>query len=381
MHNQMSSHEQLGLGRPNFILNPVTDSGLFARPDIKPGELSESLQVDLRTEVAPKRVFYGPYGSGKTHTLFATVKLLESEMDVYPVYVECPDLARNATFHDFYRDGIMRVLGQSFVCDLLTAYVRNKTARPMPDMLDELKQELGDEALAGAVMKLYSQAFPQLLFWAWISGAPVKGADLKALEQTQDLTGAEPSILAGIVIAIAAVLKMVRNQFLVLMMDELERMRNVNPDGQQTFATAFTRFTDQSQRSLSILLGVSVEQLRDAGYIFAGSSPVASRWGSESEVRVPAMSDTYVADFIKSVIKYVRLPDVPVAPLVDAAKAVYPQEAFVADIFPFSEEAIESIRTRLGSQNLPREITYFMTRALGRALLRDHTAILSADTQ
>lgn len=381
----MTTYQDLGLAKPNFILNPVTDSGVFARPDVKPGQLSESLQIDLNTHVAPKRVFFGPYGSGKTHTLFATVKLLEDHEPVCRVYVECPDLPRSATFRDFYRDGVMRVLGQSFVCDVFTEYIQQKMAagpRPMPELLPELKRELGDEALASAVLKLYTQAFPALLFWSWFSGVPVKGADLKALEQTQDLTSAEPAILANMIIALATVVRKVRGQFMVLMLDELERMKNVNPDGQQTFSTAFSRLADQNQTDMCVLFGVSVEQLRDAGYIFSGASPVTSRWGEESEIRVPGMDSSYVPGFIREVIKYVRLrDDSRLYDLIRGAREQYPHEQFSDDIFPFSDEALEAIRVRLGAQNLPREITYFMTRALGRAMLRGHGAILKSDTQ
>ncbi len=364
-----------GLTRPNFLLDPSADSECFARSDIKPGDLSASLQVDLLTQVAPKRMFWGPYGAGKTHTLYKTVEILRLHIPLEPVHVECPDLAKNSTFNDFYRDGIMRSLGESFTVSLLETYVMSKPPRALAEMIRELTQELHDETLATAVMKLYNPAFSRLLFWAWISGVPIKGSELRELGQTQDLTAAEPATLANILITLAEVNNKLRNTSLVLVLDELERMRRVGPDSMQTFVTAFTRLTDQTQHALSILLGVSAAQLSEAPEMFAGESPVLSRIGAEGLVRIPGMPNNDVDDFICKVIAYLRDPNFDVAGSTVAANSAHPSEHFSEAFYPFSDEAILKVRARVGQQNTPREITYAMTRALGRAMLANSLVV------
>src|SRR5438094_10152348 len=107
--------EAYGLRRENFILDPVADTDCFARTDIKTQLLAENLDIDLVTALAPKRLFWGPYGGGKTHTLMRTMRELQQLTPVHPVRIECPDLSRRSRFHDLYRDGIMRGLGQDFV--------------------------------------------------------------------------------------------------------------------------------------------------------------------------------------------------------------------------------------------------------------------------
>ena len=110
--------EAYGLGRPNFILDPAADWRCFARRDINVGSIVEGLQVDLVTRLAPKRLMWGPYGGGKTHTLYRALHELGELTPIHPVRVECPDLAKKSTFNDLYRDGIMPVLGEDAVVGL-----------------------------------------------------------------------------------------------------------------------------------------------------------------------------------------------------------------------------------------------------------------------
>src|SRR5215471_8759481 len=85
-----------GLRRENFILDPLKDTECFARVDIDTRAIAESLDTDLVTGLAPKRLVWGPYGGGKTHTLMRTMEELKNLTDIHPVRVECPDLNRRS---------------------------------------------------------------------------------------------------------------------------------------------------------------------------------------------------------------------------------------------------------------------------------------------
>ena len=73
MTDELSVGKRYGLKRDNFILDPLVDFACFARDDIKTSELADSLDIDLVTGLAPKRLVWGPYGGGKTHTLMRTM--------------------------------------------------------------------------------------------------------------------------------------------------------------------------------------------------------------------------------------------------------------------------------------------------------------------
>src|SRR5437899_2209886 len=87
----MSVGKRYGLRRDNFILDPVRDTACFARGDIDTRLIAESLDIDLVTGLAPKRLIWGPYGGGKTHTLMRSMQELEQLTAIHPVRVECPD--------------------------------------------------------------------------------------------------------------------------------------------------------------------------------------------------------------------------------------------------------------------------------------------------
>src|SRR5262245_43870144 len=89
---------RFALTRSNFVLDPEVDYKCFARSDIDVAALTERLRVDLVTDLAPKRLFYGPYGAGKSHTLIVAAKELEKLTPIRLVRMECPNLSRKAKF-------------------------------------------------------------------------------------------------------------------------------------------------------------------------------------------------------------------------------------------------------------------------------------------
>ncbi len=116
--------KEYGLKKDNFILDPLKDHACFARDDISTHEIAESLDIDILTGLAPKRLFSGPYGAGKTHTLMRTMEELGHLTPIHPIRIECPDLGKKSRFHDLYREGIMRSMGQDFVMELMEEVVR-----------------------------------------------------------------------------------------------------------------------------------------------------------------------------------------------------------------------------------------------------------------
>ena len=129
-----------GLRRDNFILDPIRDLECFARDDIRTRDIAESLDIDVVTGLAPKRLVWGPYGAGKTHTLMRTMKELNELTTIHAVRIECPDLAKKSRFHDLYREGIMRGLGQEFVIGLMEEVVHTVGYKPRQELHAELKE-------------------------------------------------------------------------------------------------------------------------------------------------------------------------------------------------------------------------------------------------
>ncbi len=360
--------QQFGLRRDNFILDPLKDTDCFARDDIKTQIIAESLEVDLVTGLAPKRLVWGPYGGGKTHTLMRTMDELQQLTPIHAVRIECPDLSKKSRFHDLYREGIMRSLGQDFIVGLIEEVVQLVGYARREELSARLKARFIDEELAKAAIRIFDPNFDRLRLWRWISGVTMSRQDLDDLGQTQDLTETEAARLAEIICIFGRLLRDLRHKTLVLVLDEMERLRAIGAETITTFVSGFTRLVDPNQSSVSVLIGASAAVESEMVEVFSSNGPVISRLGAgpDSQIEIPALQDPDVDKFIKGVIKYLRAPDANVPNLVSIA-ANSTDEAITTDFFPFTDEAINSLKSHLTQIMTPREITMKMTRALGRA--------------
>lgn len=377
MTDQMSVGQKYGLGRDNFILDPLHDTACFARDDVNTRVIAESLDTDLVTDLAPKRLVWGPYGGGKTHTLMRTMEELKSLTHIHAVRVECPDLSKRSRFHDLYREGIMRELGQDFVIGLIEDVLQDVGLARREEMMQKVKDRLEDEEVAKAAIRVVDPNFDRLRLWRWISGVSLSRADLDDLGQTRDLTETEAARLADIIILIGRLLRELRNQTLVLVLDEMERLNSIGAETIGTFVSGFTRLADPNQSHVSVLLGVSASLETEMAEVFGSRGPVVSRLGDEALVEIPALDEADVDKFIRGVIEYVRDPAANLEALVKEAESAT-QETVQGDMYPFTSEAIETLKSQLTQMMTPREITLKMTRALGRAFRADQPVVTSA---
>lgn len=369
---------EFGLSRDNFILDPVVDTKCFARNDIRTQEIAQGLDIDVVTGLAPKRLVWGPYGGGKTHTLMRTMQELAALTPVHPIRIECPDLSKRARFHDLYREGIMRALGQDFALSLMKGVVKKVGYDHRDALVAKLRAAFGDEELAKAAERLYDPNFEELKLWRWVSGVAMSRADLDDLRQSQDLTETEAARLADIVVLFGKLLRDLRNQTLVLILDEMERLRSIGAETITTFVSGFTRLMDPNQRSVCVLIGASAALDSEMVDIFSSGSPVASRLGPDSMIEIPSLPEPDVDHFIRSVIGYLRAPTFDVAAAIAKAKAAGVAEEIKQEFFPFTTEAVEALKSRTQALT-PRAITMQMTRALGRAH-RAKTAVITASS-
>lgn len=366
-----------GLRRENFILDPLKDTACFARTDVDTRVIAESLDTDLVTALAPKRLVWGPYGGGKTHTLMRTMEELRQLTPIHPVRVECPDLARRSRFHDLYREGIMRELGQDFVIDLIeSARVSVGVAR-REELLGRLKEKFQDEEIAKASIRLIDPNFEPLRLWRWISGVSLSRSDLDDLGQTQDMSQTEAARLADVLCLLGRLLRELHGETLVLILDEMERLKSIGAETITTFVSGFTRLVDPNQTYVSVLMGASADLESEMLEVFSQRGPVVSRLGAEALIEIPALDEADVDRFIKGIIAYVRDPEADLDGLISAASTVT-DETIVREFFPFTPGAIENLKSQLTQIMTPREISMKMTRGLGRAY-RANRPIITAD--
>ncbi|MBA7601082.1 hypothetical protein ES703_08149 [subsurface metagenome] len=382
MNQQTTVEERFGLARSNFVVNPVSEADFWApRSDINIDSLVENLRVDLVIGLAPKRFIWGPYGGGKTHTLHHTMRELEKMTPIHPVHIDCPDLSRRSTFLDLYRDGIMHSLGEDFVLGLFDATLEKIGYARREEFLRKLNEALDDQELSKAVARLQDPNFDRIKLWAFLSGVSVGKSDLTDLGQTQDMSSAESSRLAELIILVGRLSRTNLGKTLVLILDEMDRLGPPSGPGAETivtFQTAFRRLVDPSQKTVSILIGCSAVARSDFPDIFAGEA-VMGRLGRDpgfGEIEIRELVDPDVDRFIKSVIEHFRNQDADIASLIQSASSGT-SETINEDFFPFTVEAIAALKGRLSQIMTPREVTLTMSRLLGKAYLLNKPVVTS----
>jgi len=382
MTEQMSVEERFGLASSNFIVNPVAEADFWARrSDVDINTLVENLRVDLLVGLAPKRFVWGRYGGGKTHTLHNMMIQLKKMTPIYPVHVDCPDMSRRSTFLELYRDGIMRSLGEDFVLGLFDTSLEKIGYARREEFLRKIKEVIGDEELSKAIARLQDPNFDRIKLWALISGVSISKADITDLGQTQDLTTAEASRLAEILIIIGKLTKENLGETLVLILDEMDRLGPPSGPGAETivtFQTAFRRLVDPNQKTVSILIGCSADARADFPDLFA-SDAIITRLGHDpgfGEIEIQPLTDLDISQFIIDVLNHFRNPKADLPALIQTAKNET-TETVDNDFFPFSVEAVETLKGRLSGIMTPREVMLTMSRLLGKALLLNKPVITS----
>jgi hypothetical protein len=371
--------EWFGLRRSNFILDPKEDADFYAsRTGVDIPKLIEGIQVNLVTQRPPKRFFWGIYGGGKTHTLFHISRQLEKLLNIYPVYVECPSVPKKSMFIHLYHDGIMASMGQDFVLEIFKDLIASIGTVRFDELFSKLKEVLEDEELSRAVSSLLgARPDKELTFWRYISGVSVPARDLAELNLTQALVDAIPSRLANMVIIIGRVVKRTKGKTLVLILDELDRLKNVTDEyGISTYEEAFRKLVDENQRDVAIIIGCSAANFRDMPELFANEAgPVLSRIGSHNIIPIAEISASDVDTFITQILEHIVDGDIANQKTKELQKGL--RESLEIDTFPFTREAIEALKGTLRGTMTPREITQRMSDAAGKAFLLKKPVITS----
>jgi hypothetical protein len=373
--------ERFALTRSNFVLDPEKDFLCFARRDIDISSLAERLRIDLVTDLAPKRLFYGHYGAGKSHTLTVTTKKLEQLTPIQSVRMECPDLSRKARFIDLYREGIMRALGADFVLGLFDQVVSAGFTKPKEQRSSFLKGVLADEELVRAASKLIDEEFDRYIFWRWFSGVGVSKPDLETLHVTSDLTTAEPARLAAFVTAVGRLTRQYGpKKTLVIVFDEMERLKDLDGDSIGSFMTAFTKLADPLQKDVAVIIGYSAGQADELHELFNLRGPVGSRIGKAATTEIPVLPDKDIETFVTGVIKHLR-DETLFADRYAAAQSEGKEEVMDPGLYPFTKKALTTLKSRLADSLTPRDIELSMTHAAGRAHINDWRVIRSGAIQ
>lgn len=336
-----------------------------------------SLELDLEASLSPKKIYYGPYGSGKTHTLYKVLYELEQRLPIHVAFVECPVLRKNSTFLELYAK-TLEVLGMEFVTSLLNEAM-NRAVKEVPfmDVEKNLIQMAGDEDLGRATYQYITQRLDPMKIWRWITSSGISARERDDLRVRDDLSSADPTRLVTILLTLGRLLRKLKGLSLVLVFDELDRTRPLGIEGAVTFSTAFTRLTEPAQTDAAVFFSLSASRIDELPDIL--TEPVRSRMGRQNIVEIPPMASDDVRPFAEGIIGYVKEAKFDAKKAADEYHNEADGESLSKELYPFTSDAIEAIKAACGQIIVPREICFLLGRAAAYSKIRGKHVVTRKD--
>jgi hypothetical protein len=385
--SEVSLRDWFGLRRDHYILDPriiVEDRAFYARRphSMQIESLVSGLEVDLEAKLCPKKLYWGVIGGGKTHTLYKTLEELGSRLQIHVVFVECPVTKKALTFTELYR----KVLNEMGIDLVINDILKNEVSDIVQKIgifetgkaERELINVMGDEDLGRAAYTILTAGteFKPLVMWRWLKADEISSSERDSLRVTGELKS-DPELLANILILLGRLMLKRKGKTLVMVFDELDRVKEASLDAKETFKAAFTRLTEPAQFNVSTFLSASADSVEDVPDLL--SEAVLDRL--KGDIReIPAMTSEDVMPFVKDLIAYVRDPKSEIKSLAKKAKEDT-EEKVTEDLFPFTEEAIEAVKTSCGDKITPRAITKAMSKGVGLAKVRRKRIVTSKEVE
>jgi len=341
--------------RDTFTIDPQKDSGLyFGRQELE-RQLKDRIQNDLLLRGVPKIIMQGPYGTGKTHTLYHVKHYmqhqLEWEQTLNIIVFSIGPLKARTPYQHLHRK-FMDGLGRDAVQRLAEATVRRHVG---PNLEENLREYFGDPALANAVRFLCLGGKAGLGAWRWLCGDKLNGTEQEMLNIAHNLSGTDE--LVRVLINIGKLYADVEHTRTIFLIDEAEVLRELTDPGSiDEFRWGFRELSDDKNRYVGFVLAYQVPGTGEDAVTWLEDPAILTRLGGESGIFViPYLSRVEDArQFIQDLLDA----------LVDreaARQAIEARNVSAApETFPFTEEALRLIEQYVAEEDprraLPRII-------------------------
>jgi hypothetical protein len=344
-------------GRQNFTIDPQINRSdaqyYFGRHDIKI-LLEKQLRRAFIDPGVPKMMVYGPYGSGKTQTLFYLEHYLRNQpipsiqgFTPHTVYLTV-ELRSNSTASGLHMQ-IMEALGK----DVVSGWVRKlfETRGNFDQTILEIAYE--DPNVYRALKELRATGESTFTAWRWLTGQNFSSRELSGLGITRSLGELGSGDLASALIAIGNLASKV-DEKIIFLIDEMEQLQNVKSgDAAESIHRYIRKLAEKANASVGFLIGFKADVIDDAPEILRRGD-ISSRVNPSNYLDIPhlpAVAD--VQSFMGDLLK--NLTD---ATLVNARLASN-SLSVGHGVFPFEQYAFEMLADYAAqdpTRALPRNI-------------------------
>jgi len=324
--------------RLNFTIDPQINPGdaryYFGRNDIKE-RLERQLRRSFIAPGVPKLMVWGPYGSGKTQTLFYLEHYLKTDTPnscqgaPHTLYVTV-EMRSNSTAGHLHMQ-MMEALGKEVVARWVRRLFDQVTN------LDVALQELTDDPnIALALKELRAAGDSTFMAWRWLTGQSLKTGELSGLSLTRSLGEVGAGDLVNALVTIGN-LASKTGEKLIFLLDEFEELRNVRSgDAAESIHQYLRRLAEPANASVGFLIGFRADVFDDAPPILQRGD-IMGRVGTSNYVDIPplpAVADvkTFVRELLKNLIDLDKVQTHIIEHGLDTEPGVYPFERSAFEI-------------------------------------------------
>lgn len=367
------------LKRFDLLLNPTAnpdDSSIYAGRDNLRSQLEKRVNRAILVNQKLHTILWGPYGGGKTHTLYYIKHYLESKPvgertpEVYALV--CPAFVRN-TFVELY-SAIIRELGKKFILELLhSCYdILEPQLKKKPDeeRIQIIHDRIGNRDVAYVMLTIVRPQSDEYLVWKWFSGEACSSGEKKTLGVLKDNSKSEDAINTFESLVRMYEIAYEGKKLLVLMIDELENLTALRGTAAD-FVHGFRKMVDQTTLAI---FGAATAGSVDSLPVLRNPA-VKQRIGfPHNFIEIQVFTPEDAMKFVSALLKQLRPAgaDVPKR-MQECKRKKITSETLSEQYFPFTEELVEAIINGIqgdGEPLIPRNIEMKLTDVIGDALAR-----------
>lgn len=375
----LQNPEKYCLKRFDLLLNPTSnpeDSAIYAGRDDLRTQLEKRVNRAILVNQKLHTILWGPYGGGKTHTLYYIKHYLESnpvgqrKPEVFVLV--CPAFVKN-TFVELY-SAIIRELGKKFILELLRNCYEilepNLKKKPDEERIQIIHEKIGNRDVAYAMLTIMRPQSDEYLVWKWFSGEACSSGEKKTLGVLKDNSKSEDAIST-----LESIVRMYEianegKKLLVLMIDELENLTALKGTAQD-FIHGFRKMVDQTTLAI---FGAATAGSVDSLPVLRNPA-VKQRIGfPHNFIEIQPFTPEGAKKFVSALLKQIRPANTDLAKRIEECKRKkLTSETLSKEFFPFTEELIEEIINGIqadGEPLIPRNIEMKLTDVIGDALAR-----------
>jgi hypothetical protein len=318
--------------RLSFTIDPISIPGdaqyYFGRSDTKT-RLEKQLRRSFVSPGVPKMMIYGPFGSGKTHTLLHLKHILDTSPpdscrgEPYTAYTAVEMRSNSGATH--LHTQIMEALGM----DALVSWVRQMSEKT-PDLNDAINTLTRDFNIRAALREIRIPGDNSFAAWRWLSGQALKSSELNALRITRNLSEVNTADLAEALVAVGKLAELVEKR-LIFLLDELEGLNNVRVgDNANAISQYFRRLAEPGNSTAGFIVAFAAN-VRDDVPSIIDRGDIRTRIGESNYVEIdnlPAIADVkrFVGELVGDFTRDACAADAISAFSLNTNRAIYPFE-------------------------------------------------------